>query len=311
MTDPGRSPEVTRVEAAFGQVLGDRTRSFADTRAALDELLRTEHADPAVEVRQVRVAGVTGRLVSAPGTTADAGIFVWFHGGGYMLGSSAGYHAATSALSAATGLPVLAPDYRLAPEAPFPAAIEDAEAVLAAVVAEHGASRTVVGGDSAGAGLALAASMGLRDAQLGLTAGIVLVSPLLDLTASGESIVANADSDPIISGRSVRMIASVYLAGADATDVRASPLLGDVRGLPPVLTLVGENEALLDDGVRLHADAGRLHARSRLSVHSDAFHAWTLFPASLPSARAALAEVGAFVSDLPGHRPDRDHAGSA
>ena len=180
-----------------------------------------------------------------------ASIVLYLHGGGYLFGSTKTHRQVLIAMAKAFGSPVYGLDYRLAPEYPFPAAFEDAVQAYRWLLQRHPAAAIVLAGDSAGAGLAVATAMAIRDQQLTAPTGIVGFSPYSDLAVTGASVEANAKSCAMFTPRGVREAAALYLAGADARDPRASPLYGDLSGLPPLLLFASRHEILRDDTLRL------------------------------------------------------------
>ncbi|MEQ8899251.1 MAG: alpha/beta hydrolase [Roseovarius sp.] len=241
--------------------------------------------------------GVPVQWVTARGVARESGpLLLYFHGGGYVFGSSDTHRAMLGRLSRLTGLPACLPDYRLAPEHPFPAAVEDALAVYAAVQDRTGG--VVLGGDSAGGGLALAVLGELVRAGGKLPLGVFALSPLTDMTFSGESVAANAASDVVLPRSRVAEIAEMYLAGAEARDPRASPLTADFTGGPPVWLCAGDTEILLDDTRRM---AARLKAQGvavDLRIAHDLPHVWPIFQGVLPEAMVTLREIAGWISSL-------------
>jgi acetyl esterase/lipase len=236
---------------------------------------------------------------SEPAGTAGAAI-VHFHGGGYVLGSPATTRPITAGLARHTGLPVLVPDYRLAPESPFPAAIDDAVAVYHWLV-EQGCEpgRVVVSGDSAGGGIALALLITLRDRGLPLPAGAIGISPFVDLTLSSPSIDANEGKDPQVTRPFLASAVQHYLAGGeDPKTPLASPVFADLSGLPPILLQVGGDELLLDDSLRLAASAEGAGVDVTVERWDGLMHVWHQMAPRLPEAEAALASAAGWVRAL-------------
>jgi acetyl esterase/lipase len=196
----------------------------------------------------------------------------------------------------AAGLRTLAPGYRLAPEHPFPAALEDALAAYGFLL-DQGIrpERIAVGGDSAGAGLTLALLASLRDTGRTLPRCAWLVSPWVDLAMTGATLTTKAEADPLIHADYLRELAAAYLGGVDPRDPRVSPLYAELRGLPPLLVQVGSAETLLDDAVRIARRAGEEDVAVRLEVWPRMIHAWPLWAARLEDGRRALAVAGAFI----------------
>ena len=241
------------------------------------------------------LGGVEGYWVQAAGA-ASGRVGVMLHGGGYIIGSAKGYRAYAAEVSRVTRARVFVPEYRLAPEHPFPAAIEDARSVLAAAMDEAGPQSCFATGDSAGGGLVLSALWELRRGGGPLPACIVLVSPLVDLTVTNASFDERAHVDPVVSRRGTRRNAALYLAGRGPDDAPAAfPMRSDLGWLPPCLLLVGGTECLLDDSRNLAAKLEREGVQVDYREYEDMVHVWPLFSEFLPEAQEALREVGAFV----------------
>lgn len=226
---------------------------------------------------------------------------MYLHGGGYMAGGLYSHSALCSRLARSTGCAVLAVDYRLMPEHPFPAPVEDAVKVFKYMLghgpyAETPARRTFISGDSAGGGLTLATCMALRDAKEPLPTAAIPISAWTDLEGTGASMKTRAKIDPIAGGEGVGPIAAMYLNGKKAKDIPlASPFYGDFKGLPPLLFQVGDAETLLDDSVRCHEKAKAAGVKSTLEVWPHMPHVWHLFAPYLPEATKAIEGIGKFV----------------
>jgi epsilon-lactone hydrolase len=237
---------------------------------------------------------------------AEAGRHVLFlHGGGYMTGSPSLYRHILWRFAEACRAEIVAIDYRLAPENPFPAAVDDAVAAWKALLAE-GADPgcCAVMGDSAGGGLALALSHRLRDEGLPLPAAVVAISPWTDLAITGESC-RNDAVDPMLRSDCLKPFAAQYLQGADPRHPLASPLYGDPRGLPPVLLQVGSHELLLDDSTRMADRLREGGCAVTLEVWPRMFHVWHAFAPILPEATRAIKRIGSFVSEVMAAKPGR------
>jgi epsilon-lactone hydrolase len=190
----------------------------------------------------------------------------------------------------------LAVGYRLAPEHPFPAALEDALAAYGFLLRQGIApGKIAIGGDSAGGGLTLAALTRLRDAGKPLPACAWLVSPWVDLQMTGASLADKADVDPLISKPYLEELAAAFLAGADPAGPLVSPLHGDLAGLPPMLVQVGSAETLLDDALRIARRAGAADVPVSVEIWPHMIHAWHLWAAQLADGRRAIAAAGAFI----------------
>lgn len=224
---------------------------------------------------------------------------LYLHGGGYTAMSPRTHRGLTSRLATWSDASLFALDYRLAPEHPFPAAVDDAVAAYRALIAAgmH-ASRIVVAGDSAGGGLALALLLVLRDAGDQLPAGAVLFSPWTDLAATGKSIVDNDATDPLFFGSWVGRQARHYLGNTPATNPLASPVYADLTGLPALLIQVSDCEVLLDDSRRVAENATRSGVATTLRIWHGVPHGWQIFAPILPEGSDALRESGLFIREV-------------
>jgi acetyl esterase/lipase len=235
--------------------------------------------------------GVPGEWMRPAGTAEDQATILYLHGGGYCVGSHWTHRAITSHLAGAAALPVFAADYRLAPAHPFPAALDDAIACFESL---RQAGPVIIAGDSAGAGLAVATALAARQRRIAAPAALVLFSPWTDLSPA--SIPDDAPRDAMLRADWLRACAGHYLAGQPATTARASPLLGDLDGLPPTLIQAGADELLCGQALRtseaLHAAGCDVHCE----VIPDRWHAFQLLAGSLPSADAAIARAAQFIA---------------
>jgi acetyl esterase/lipase len=246
---------------------------------------------------RVDAGGVAADWIVTPKSRDDR--FVLFlHGGGYRTGSPATYRHFTWRIASAVGARVLAINYRLAPEHPFPAALDDAMSSYRWLLASGADPRRVaVIGDSAGGGLALALALKLRDEGIPLPAAVVALSPWTDLALTGASLRRNARADPMLSAYDIPRFAEDYLRGADPRHPYASPLYGDLTGLPPTLLHVGSDEILRDDAVRMARRLRRANCRVELEIWPRMPHVWHAMAPFLPEARSAIARIGAFVTE--------------
>ncbi|HET9112139.1 MAG TPA: alpha/beta hydrolase [Ktedonobacterales bacterium] len=228
---------------------------------------------------------------------ANSGAVIYYlHGGGYVFGAMDTYRDLLGRLTQLTGARALWLDYRLAPECPFPAAVDDALAGYRWLLAQGAAPEAIVfSGDSAGGGLALATMLAARDAGLPLPAGGALLSPWTDLTGESETAISRAAVDPMLIGAHIAEGGQRYLAGADPRHPLASPLYADLRGLPPLLIHVGDNETLLDDSRKLAERARAAGVEVTLRVWDSMFHVFPIFPTLLPEARKAVDEMVSFI----------------
>lgn len=235
---------------------------------------------------------------------ADRGKAVlYLHGGGYVSGSIETYLMLCAPMARALRRDLLLPEYRLAPEHPFPAALEDALASFRGLLASGRApGDLVVAGDSAGGGLALALVLALRDSGDPLPAALLCLSPWADLSASGGSRVGKAAAESVLNAARLKEWALRYAGGAGLEDPLVSPLRADFRGFPPLLIQVGSDEILLDDSLGLAAKAGAAGVETRLSVWPGLFHVWPALGGLLPESGLAFAEMRGFLLALEARR---------
>ncbi len=263
-------------------------------RADMEALLATMPADPALDYVEIELGGVpTLAINSGP---EGAGALLYLHGGAYVAGSPQGYRGLVAEVGKAAGLPAFAPHYRLAPEAPFPAAVEDAVAAYRALL-DRGipANRIVIAGDSAGGGLTLATLVKLREDGTALPAAGYLLSPWADLSCTVDTMQTKAADDPALDHTSLLAMAALYLAGQDADHPLASPINADLAGLPPLLVQVGSSEVLLGDALLVAARAGSAGTHVQLEVWPEMIHVWQSMHFLLPEGRTALDGAGAFL----------------
>lgn len=227
---------------------------------------------------------------------STARVILYFHGGGYCLGSIATHRALVGNLARAASARVASVEYRLAPEHPFPAAIDDAVSAYRALVATGmSPARIALGGDSAGGGLTAATLLGLRDRGDPLPACAVCISPWLDLSCSGPSMRTHVAKDPIVTPVQLQKLAEAYLGGASSREPLASPLFAELGGLPPMLVHVGTAETLLDDSIRFAERARAAGVDVALEVWDEMVHVWHAFAPLLPEADRAIAAIGEYV----------------
>ena len=251
-----------------------------------------------VELATVDVSGVPGEYSIVPGSDPSC-ILLFFHGGGYCSGSILSHRRMVTEAGRAAGVRTLAIGYRLAPEHPFPAAYDDALTAWRFLRSQGvPAARISIGGDSAGAGLAVALMSQLRDADEQLPACAWLISSWTDLTMSGATLESKAAEDPLIHKEYLNELADAYLPkGVDRKDPRVSPLYANLRSFPPILIQVGSDETLLDDSTRFAAAAGAADVAVTLEIWPDMIHAWPLWNAHLESGRRAIIRAGAFMRE--------------
>lgn len=270
----------------------DNPRQLA--RARINKAGERVPTAPGVAVHEIEFAGRPA-LEFRP-EDARPGAILFFHGGGYILGSPGSHKPFVSRLAAALNLRAVAPDYRLAPEHVFPAAVEDGTDALEAL-RQKTDGPLLVAGDSAGGGLTLASVIAHRDAGRAMPDALYLMSPWTDLSASGDSTRTRADADPMLKPGYLARGAELYLDGGDPCDPAASPLFAELKGLPPTLIQVGAREILLDDSRRLATAMETAGVEVRCEVWEEMFHDFQLFSPLLPEADQSLAHVKAWARD--------------
>jgi len=286
-------------------------------REAVAGMLRTSPFDPAGDLREQRplfekmiaaapvpadvvttpghLGGVPVISIDIPGTTTD-GVILYFHGGFFAIGSAATSVGMAADLARKARMQVVTVDYRLAPEHPYPAAPEDAMTAYQGLLdSGQDVAGVALAGESAGANLALVTLAAAGRAGLPQPAAAVLMSPWADLAGTGDSMKTKADVDPVISADAVRVRASDYLGGADASDPAVSPVYASMVGLPPLLIQAGSHEILLDDAIRLAARAACDDVAVTLDVVPGVPHVFQAFAAILDEGEAALTRAGAFL----------------
>jgi len=267
----------------------------AAARALVERALARGRPDPGVARTPVRPGGVPAERFTGPGAGADAPVVLYFHGGGFAFGSPRTHAELTAELARRVPAEVVSVDYRLAPEHPHPAALDDAVAVFRGL-RSLGADprRVVVGGDSAGGGLTLALLQRLRDGAEPLPAGAFLISPWVDLACRGDSFERNRATDYLDAGM-LAVWSERYRAGRDPADPAVSPLRGELAGLPPLRILAGEAEVLRDSIAELARKAKRAGTPVECDFAPGMPHDWPLLLGIAPDAERALDELAGFV----------------
>ena len=273
-----------------------RPQGFAERRARIDEIGSVWPVAPDIELASVDLGGIAGEWSTAPGSE-KSWVLLYFHGGGYCSGSLRSHRRLVSEAGRAAGMRTLAVEYRLAPEHPFPAALDDALTAWRFLRAQGiAAAHVAVGGDSAGGGLTVALINRLRAAGEEQPACAWLISPWTDLTMAGASLASKDAVDPLIHKDYLEQLAHAYLPkGFDRRDPRVSPLYAGLRGFPPALVQVGSDETLMDDSVRFVGAAGAADVAVTLEIWPHMIHAWPMWNAHLEAGRLALASAGAFM----------------
>lgn len=269
--------------------------SVEKMRAGMEQMTAMAPLPEDVTYEAVDAGGVPAEWAVAPNARDDRAI-LYLHGGGYVIGSVRTHRQLVGNLSRAAAARVLSVDYRLAPEHPHPAAVEDATAAYRHLLESVEPSATAIAGDSAGGGLTAATLIALRESAAPLPAAGVLISPWLDLTQSGESMTSRAAEDPMVQRDGLKMMADAYVAGADPRAPTVSPLFAELAGLPPLLLHVGTAETLLDDSTRFAERARAAGVDVDLDVWDEMIHVWHAFATVLPEAREAIDRIGRYLT---------------
>jgi acetyl esterase/lipase len=286
-------------------------RSFTEARERQESLLRELAWGldlRGVRRKPVRMGGVRCLQIDVPGSDPHR-VFIHLHGGGFTAGSTASRLAFLVSLARAAGVRVVGVDYRLAPEHPFPAALDDALAVIRAVMTDP-ATQVGVGGVSAGGGLAVSALLAARDDGVRLPDALVCVCPWADLTLRSPSLSINAGRDRL-SAEALKKDADAYLGAAPAGQPLASPVFGDLRGLPPTLIQVGSDEVLLDDARRLASRAETHGVEVELQMWPAMMHNWPVFGAQVPEGREAVRRIAGWLGPRLGGTATHSGVGDA
>lgn len=269
--------------------------TIAERRAAEEMMAAQSPLPENVYVEEVTAVTVPALLIAAAGTR-DERVILYFHGGGYCVGSPLTHRDFAWRLSAASAARVLLLDYRRAPEHPFPTAVDDAVMAYRWLL-DQGIDpvHLTLAGDSAGGGLALATMVRLRDEGDRLPAAAVLISPWVDLALTGESLRSKAAEDLVLTLAQLQEFVDLYLGETDPRTPLASPLYADLSGLPPLLIQAGTAEILLDDAARLAERAGDAGVDVTLDIWPEMIHVWQGFAGFLPEGQTAVTQIGAFV----------------
>ena len=286
---------IDAVRAHLAKLPPSDSLTTAERRAQYERAEKVFPTPPEVKVERVNAPTAPAEWLRPP-SAAPGRVVLYLHGGGYVIGSPRSHRHLAAAIAGAAGASALLLDYRLAPEHPFPAAVEDATAAYRWLLDQAIApERIVIAGDSAGGGLTVATLLALREARVPLPAGGVCISPWVDLTCSGASYVTKADADPIVERSGVEEMARAYLGATPPRTPLASPLFADLRGLPPLLIHVGTDEVLLDDAVQLAERAKAAGVDATLEVYDRMIHVWHWFLPMLDEAQTAVEAIGRFV----------------
>jgi acetyl esterase/lipase len=284
---------IAEVVATFSS-WGPQT-TLPEMRKGWDDIFANVDYTVGAKAEKVDAGGVRAEWITAPGAAADRAI-VYLHGGGYVLGSIHSHRDMCERLSRAAQARVLSLDYRLAPEHPFPAAVDDARAAYLWLLAQgFSPKRIAIAGDSAGGGLTFATLLALKKHGDPMPACATPLSPWVDLEGTGESMVSKDAVDPMVHKPMIQQMGTTYVQSGNLRDPLAAPLYGDLTGLPPMLIQVGERETLLDDARRMADKAKKAGVDCTLEVWPGQIHVWQIFASKLDEGEEAIQKLGAFV----------------
>ena len=271
--------------------------TIEDSREGFEKMMRVVGGKTPASIRQVDAGGVPSELVSAGGASEDTAT-LYLHGGGYVIGSPKTHREFARRLSAASQAQVLVIDYRLAPENPFPAPVEDAVSAYRWLLSEgYAPEKLSIAGDSAGGGLTVATLVSIRDQGLPMPVCGVCLSPWVDMEGIGDSMITRADRDPMVQKEGLVGMAGVYLADADPRSPLAAPMYADLEGLPPLLIQVGASETLFDDAVRLDEKARAAGVETYFEEWDDMIHVWHIFAPMLDEGQQAIERMAEFMRE--------------
>ncbi len=293
MTIRQLDPVIARVTAVFDSWFPETP--IETIRKDWDHLFSDVTPEVGARSKAVDVDGIPGEQICAPDASSE-GAILYLHGGGYVLGSVLSHHDVCERISRAAGYNLLAIDYRLAPEHPFPAALDDALSAYRWLL-KQGLSpdRIALAGDSAGGGLCLALLLKLKQDGEPLPACAALMSPWVDMAMSGESLISNDAVDPMVHKEMVEVMASSYVASDDRRNPLASPLYGELSGLPPLMIHVGTRETLLDDSKRIAARARDAGVDVQTKIWEGQVHVFQIFASQVDEGEESIRELGAFI----------------
>jgi acetyl esterase/lipase len=279
------------------QARGNKTEpSVESMREEFNQIPNMVRIPKDAKCEPVSAAGVPAEWISVPESEKDK-VMLYFHGGGYVAGSINTHREYCVRLARASKTRVLLIDYRLAPEHPFPAALEDATKAYQWLISTEriSPSNLVIAGESAGGGLTVATLLKLRDDKVELPPAAVVLSPFMDLAVTGESIKTKVEEDPLATPADLKLDAGLYLAGEDPRNPLASPLYADLTGLPPLYIQVGTAEILLDDSIRFVDAAKAVGVDVKFEVWDDMIHMFQMFASMAPEGQDAIDKIGEFV----------------
>ena len=297
-----KSPQLDSLLQKFKERQTIPVKTLDESRALYEKFVNQFPTDPEIVSERVNVGGVAAEWVWVSGASEDHTV-IWLHGGGFVIGSTRTHRGISGLISRASGARVLCLDYRLSPEVPFPAPVEDSVAAYKWLLSNGADPKKIVfGGESAGGGLTVSVLVALRYIGEPSPAGGVCMSTWADLAHTGDSIKANAAVDPSLTIEGLEDFAQAYLGDRDRRAPLASPLYADVRGLPPLLFMVGSIEIIRDDSVRLVEKAKAAGVDATLEVWDDMPHNWHQFALVLPEGQQAVDRIGSFIRQHTGQK---------
>ena len=274
---------------------GNPGKTIDEMRRATENLARLASLTSNTKVEKIRINSMSAEWICAPDAHEDR-VILYLHGGGYNICSPNTHKELAAHIGKASGAKVLIPDYRLAPEHPFPGALEDATSAYRWLLnSGFTGSKIAIAGDSAGGGLSIATTISLRDAGEPSPASIACISPWTDLAMSGNSIKTRAEIDPMINLPLLKIMASNYIGDAAPSSPLISPLYADLKGISPLLIQVGSDEMLLDDSVGIAEKAERSGVDVTLKIYDHMWHVFHLNARLMPEAKHAIRELGSFI----------------
>lgn len=291
-----KSPELEGVISLVRGREADESQGATEgRRRSFEQMVDGFTIDVPARYSRMNAGGVTAEWVTAE-SASDSRVVLYLHGGGYIIGSPRTHRPLMAELSQASKGRVLGLDYRLAPEHPFPAPVEDSVAAYRWLLNEgYDPARIAVAGDSAGGGLTVAMMVQARYLGLPMPGAAVCISPWVDMEGLGESMETRAAADPMVGKKNLLVSAKTYLGGSNPRAPLAAPLYADLRGLPPMLIQVGDAEVLLDDSTRLAGIAREAGVEVEMDVWDDMIHVWHLFAPILPEGKQAISQAGEFI----------------
>jgi acetyl esterase/lipase len=278
--------------------LNPRTADVVQVRRQLDRFSRFLNKATGVEVEVTEVHGLHAEWLR-PKNAGSRPVLLYLHGGAYVLGSCCTHRKLVSHIARQAGINALLPEYRLAPEHRFPAAIEDTVGVYRALLASGvQAEDVVIAGDSAGGALTVATLLSLRHAGDPMPRAAVLLSPFLDITGSGESATSRADRDPWFSADELSAVVEHYCAPGDVRNPLVSPVFANAAGLPPTFIQVGDDEILLSDSTRFADKMRAAGCEVEIEIWPEMWHVFQLFVGKMPESRQAIDGIARFIRGL-------------